>query len=372
MSNIEKFLKDGHKANNLNVPIDIQKDSDHQRIVVGFATLDNVDLTGDVITAEASMNAFTNFRGNVRMQHDKLRPVGKVVDFAPATFFDPKTNKEYQGVQVAVAISEAADDVWKMCLDGTLSGFSVGGKVHSQAPEYREDIDQTVQVIKDYQLTELSLVDSPANHLANVQTIYKSIDGNQEESGIHMYGEIQKVLEINSKGDNPQMANENEPEKTTEAAPIDEVVTESPVVDATETPKAEEAAATEETKKPTLEEVIQNLSAQIEGQAKEVSESVSKSLGESLALQIDDVKKEFDSRFSTLQEDAKKSIDGPIAALAEKIEAIEKSLETTEKSLNAITANSAMQKSLETESVETKIEPTDENPFAGVFSSRYE
>lgn len=363
MSNIQKYLEGGQRPNNISVSIDVEKDAESKRLVVGFATLDNVDLTNDVITAEASQKAFENFRGNVRLMHDKTKPVGKVVEFAPGTYFDPITNKEYQGIQVAVQVSDGAEDVWKMCLDGTLSGFSIGGSVKQTEPEYREDIKKTVQVITDYQLLELSLVDSPANHLANVQTIYKSIDGNSD-SPLRMYGGIQKVLEIQTKGDYPQMAKDIE--KDNEPVEVSEVET-APVAE----PAVEETPAVEEPKaeapKPSLEEVIANLSAQIADQTEEVAKSV----GETVSLQLEDVKKEFDSRFTAL-EDAQKQFDAPLSELKSKIAAIEEGLGKTEKRLDSISANTAVQKSLDA-TVEPTVELEDDSdPFTGMFSGKYE
>jgi len=41
---------------------------------------------------------------------------------------------------------------------------------------YDEKMDSTVRVIKEYDLTELSLVDSPANQFANILSVQK-VDG---------------------------------------------------------------------------------------------------------------------------------------------------------------------------------------------------
>ncbi len=40
-----------------------------RRIVSGFASLDNIDKQGDIVTAEASLKAFSKFRGNIREMH---------------------------------------------------------------------------------------------------------------------------------------------------------------------------------------------------------------------------------------------------------------------------------------------------------------
>lgn len=161
----------------LNLSFDINESDVQKRTVVGYATLDNVDYAGDVVTADASVKAFSEFRGNIRLQHDKSRPVGRLLDFKPVIYNDKNTNKTYNAIEVAVYISEGADDVWKMILDGTLSGFSISGAVRKSSKMFSPDQDKPIQVIEDYMLTELSIVDSPMNGLANVISVYKSFDG---------------------------------------------------------------------------------------------------------------------------------------------------------------------------------------------------
>jgi hypothetical protein len=167
--------------------IDVEK-----RIVSGFATLDNVDRQGDRITSEASRKAFESFRGNVRLMHQPI-PAGKVVNFRTETFFDMETNKQYSGVYVDAYISKGADNIWEMVLDGTLTGFSVGGNVKDSEPVLDAESQKTVRIIKDYDLVELSLVDSPANQLANIFSIQKTDHGNVAD-GIFNKSNIQNVF----------------------------------------------------------------------------------------------------------------------------------------------------------------------------------
>jgi hypothetical protein len=49
-----------------------------RRTVSGFATLDNVDKQADIVTTEASLKAFSKFRGNIREMHQPTA-VGKMV-----------------------------------------------------------------------------------------------------------------------------------------------------------------------------------------------------------------------------------------------------------------------------------------------------
>jgi hypothetical protein len=180
----------GHQVT-LTMPIskvDVEK-----RIVSGFATLDNVDRQGDRVTAEASQKAFENFRGNVRLMHQPI-PAGKVVNFRTESFFDANTNKQYNGVYVDAYISKGATDIWEMVLDGTLTGFSIGGNVKDSEPVMDSESQSTVRIIKDYDLVELSLVDSPANQLANIFSIQKDLQGGSIADGIFNKSNIQNVF----------------------------------------------------------------------------------------------------------------------------------------------------------------------------------
>jgi hypothetical protein len=169
--NIEKSYWSSN-GENLHLSVPFTKVNKEKRTVSGFATLDNVDQTGDVVTAEASLKAFENFRGNLREMHQPLA-VGKVVSFKPETYYDQDTKKFYNGVYVTSYISKGAQDTWEKVLDGTLTGFSIGGKIKDSDNEVNKATGQQVRFIKDYDLLELSIVDSPANELCNIFSIEK-------------------------------------------------------------------------------------------------------------------------------------------------------------------------------------------------------
>jgi len=154
----------------------ITKVDKEKRTVSGFASLDNVDRHGDIVTAEASKKAFDNFRGNIREMHGPSA-VGKMVNFKEDTFFDPETKKKYSGIYVTAYISKGAQDAWEKCLDGTYSGFSIGGNINDAKMEKADDGIEEHRVIHNYELHELSLVDSPANQLANFFSIQKMAEG---------------------------------------------------------------------------------------------------------------------------------------------------------------------------------------------------
>lgn len=179
-------------GNSVNLTMPISKIDEEKRIVSGFATLDNIDKQGDRVLPEASEKAFANFRGNVRLMHQPI-PAGKVVSFRSDTFFDPETKKQYTGVFVDAYVSKGAQDIWEMVLDGTLTGFSIGGAIKDTDNEIDEESNKTVRVIKEYDLVELSLVDSPANQFANIFSIQKTIDGDVVD-GMFSKSNIQNVF----------------------------------------------------------------------------------------------------------------------------------------------------------------------------------
>lgn len=160
------------EGDNVRFSMPIGKVDQERRIVSGFATLDNIDKQNDIVDTAASLKAFETFRGNLREMHQPLA-VGKVVSFKEDRYFDPKTKKFYNGVYVSAYVSKGAQDTWEKVLDGTLTGFSIGGSIKKTDDKYDENLDKPVRIIKEYELHELSLVDNPANQFANVISIQK-------------------------------------------------------------------------------------------------------------------------------------------------------------------------------------------------------
>ena len=189
--NIEKSLWSSH-GDNITLSVPFTKVNREKRTVSGFATLDNVDQTGDVVTSEASIKAFENFRGNLREMHQPIA-VGKIVSFKPETYYDPASKEFYNGVYVDAYISKGAQDTWEKVLDGTLAGFSIGGKIIESDNEVNKATGKTVRFIKDYALMELSIVDSPANELCNILSISK-MNGQLLFKGIAAETQVENIF----------------------------------------------------------------------------------------------------------------------------------------------------------------------------------
>jgi outer membrane murein-binding lipoprotein Lpp len=354
-----------------------------RRIVSGFATLDNVDKQNDIVTTEASLNAFSKFRGNIREMHQPSA-VGRMVSFKEDKYFDTDTKKFYSGVYVSAYVSKGAQDTWEKVIDGTYTGFSIGGKMLKWDDAYDEKVDSKVRIIKEYDLVELSLVDSPANQFANILSIEKVDDADvlkgdgvaelenvfwdsesglvilsENESEIHpMSGvamknigfvektdeektDMIKFLVDSAKGINlSKMTEEVSPmTKTTESIveKSDDAVEEVEVAPEAE-PETEEVVEEESVEKadsvePTEDSEVEAVEAEAteteveKADAVEVEEEVAKSDDAVVVDVVTDIKNTLSSAFSDLAETVK--------ALHEQVNALNKSITGVSNELSA-------------------------------------
>ena len=381
------------EGENVRLSLPFAKVDKERRIVSGFASLDNIDKQGDIVTSEASMKAFTNFRGNIREMHQPSA-VGKMVSFKQDRYFDPQSKKFYNGVFVSAYVSKGAQDAWEKVLDGTYTGFSIGGRMNKWDDGYDEKSDATIRIIKDYDLVELSLVDSPANQFANIMHVEK-VDGvdvlkgqdvalenvfYDKESGTVMVSEDEsavspitgnqmenigfvekedsekinmvKFLVDSAKGintskitkeANPMTEETTVVEETTEVTKSDEIapeadaVVEAPVaeeVEKSDDVSAEEVAKTDEV--PATEEVAKSEEVEATVEATEETSEVSKS-DDTIAESIVEIKNTLTSAFSDLVETVK-SLQAEVEMLkSTKVDtdAVKSSLEAVAKDITA-------------------------------------
>lgn len=164
-----KWTSDG---DNYHVSMPLSKIDKEKRTVSGWASLDNPDLQGDIVLAEASLMAFKRFKGNIREMHQPIA-VGRMLDYRPDSYYDSETQKFYNGIWVEVYVSKGAQDTWEKVLDGTLRAFSIAGPINDSEMEFSKDAGKPLRIVKDYDLVELSLVDAGGNQLANVMSFAK-------------------------------------------------------------------------------------------------------------------------------------------------------------------------------------------------------
>ena len=161
MENNEKF--------NLYIPI--SKIDKENRTVFGIASSEMVDKQNEVVDYEASKEAFSKFSGAIREMHEP-KAVGKAIEIIP----DDKERK----VWVKAYVSKGAEDTWIKLQEGILKGFSIGGRTLQKSVKSVKNGDtgesKAVTYITKYSLSELSLVDNPANPECTLEMV-KSVDG---------------------------------------------------------------------------------------------------------------------------------------------------------------------------------------------------
>ncbi len=169
----------------LYAPID--KVDKENRTVAGWATDETLDKQGEIVSYLASKEAFADWPGNIREQHDS-KAVGKAVEIIP--------NDEKKAIYVKAYISKGSPETWEKILDGTLRGYSIGGNTLDKSVQIVKDVQtgQSRQVTKinKYRLNELSLVDNPANPSSIFSLVKRANDGYLYQT--ELVEDIQKVI----------------------------------------------------------------------------------------------------------------------------------------------------------------------------------
>lgn len=410
VNKVQWYSSDGE----IKLSMPFQKVDREARTVSGFATLDNVDRHDDIVTPEAALAAFQTFRGNVREMHQP-KAVGKVLSFAPEIVYDPQTEKYYNGVYVEARVSKGAADTWEKVLDETLSGFSIGGEITESELVWDEELGKNIHMIKAMELYELSLVDNPANPLANIVSIQKVDSGGTQVAPFseHVYTcktcktvvatpvdqkscpqcettmtdigwiqraeavqkEITKMVSSFYKASDNQSGNNPLPEtdkKTSEGAiNMAEEHVEEPVAEESEVVEPE--AVTEEVVEDETNvesDVAEEVDASETGEADAGAESKEDSRFDEIVNTLSDLKvaleriaeaaAEEKAEVATATAEVTKTLEAKISAveakLVETVERLEKSFDTVEKQIDAVASATATKKSgdLGGESAEVK------------------
>lgn len=152
----------------IHITVPITKIDEEQRMVWGYATVEEVDKHGEIIGYEASKEAFAAWPGNIREMHDPVAVgVNKEVQY----------DDDAKGVWIGAYISESADgdNAWTKVKEGVLQGFSIGGNIKDYEVIKIED-EPRIRVTS-YDLNEVSLVDNPACPSAIFQMVKSAAGG---------------------------------------------------------------------------------------------------------------------------------------------------------------------------------------------------
>lgn len=150
-------------------------------IVEGQVTSDQLDHYGTIFDYEASKQAFADWRGNIREQHDNKKAVGRAIDVIP----DDATRTIF----LRARISKGARDTWEKILDGTLSGFSVGADPRQVETTSIMRNGKSVPVYRVKKWAEVSVVDNPGSPGCDIVPLVRAdgimtdvIDNSEDET----------------------------------------------------------------------------------------------------------------------------------------------------------------------------------------------
>lgn len=142
----------------INFPImKSEKMEDGRLMIEGVATNEAIDHTNEIVDYESAKTAFADWKGNIREQHDPKKAVGKAIEVI--------ADDASKQIIVKAFISKGAQDTQAKILDGTLSDFSIGGRVEKRVKEKVQKGDGEVEVTRLImkRISETSVVDSGCN-----------------------------------------------------------------------------------------------------------------------------------------------------------------------------------------------------------------
>jgi HK97 family phage prohead protease len=134
--------------------------------IEGYASTNDVDRAGDVVPSVVWERGLENYLKNpiILSQHDHDDPIGRMVDH----------RVDSKGLWIRARISAAAE-VFSLIKDGVLTAFSIG--IMIKDAEYSSVAN--VFVIKELELTEISVVSVPCNQ-NTVFSVAKAFDDAEE------------------------------------------------------------------------------------------------------------------------------------------------------------------------------------------------
>lgn len=138
---------------------------DGRMVVEGTATSEAVDSQNDILDYEGSKKAFSDWRGNVREQHDPHKAVGKSLDI--------KFDDEAKSITVRAFISSGAKDTQAKINEGVIAAYSVGGTAPTRSKTEKVG-GKSVRRVLEWGMTELSVVDVGSNPDTNNLELVKA------------------------------------------------------------------------------------------------------------------------------------------------------------------------------------------------------
>ncbi len=216
------------------------KIDEEKRMVYGLASDETIDVEGEVIDYQATKEAVAEWLewSNIREMHGPT-----AVGVATEVMLDDASQSLYIGVKVV------DDQAWQKVKEGVYKGFSIGGKALKKIQEIING--RTVRRVVKYILTEISLVDRPANPSARFSLV-------KREGGVMPDKDVaaEEVTKVDGEGERQA---EECPTETTkaegEAGAAEEQAQETPA----EEQQEEQPAMTAETVKSLVIDMLKEL-----------------------------------------------------------------------------------------------------------------
>jgi len=143
-------------------------------VVAGYATTFDIGLEGAVIARDALNEEDLKQRPTLLFNHDQNRPIGRVV----SSKIDDK------GLFIVGVIDSTEKELQQKIMSGTLSRFSIRGRIMRSHAEWRKDLQKNIDVIDELKTLEVSIVSVPAVAEAEIQKWY--LQRNFNEGGDSM------------------------------------------------------------------------------------------------------------------------------------------------------------------------------------------
>jgi len=206
------MAKSINEINDFGMYCDFQKMDEEKRMVYGYATNDVVDSQGEITELEATAKAVEGYSKwrNIRVMH-KPEPVGTA----------PVIEMRKAGLWIGAEIVD--DDAWNKVKKGVYKGFSIGGRKIKVAQEFSETLKKNITRIKEYLLTEISLVDRPANPSATFSFIKIDFEVNEMVDSVKEVPVVEQAIAKEVTEAKPAETPTPVIEKAVEAVPVAEV-----------------------------------------------------------------------------------------------------------------------------------------------------
>ena len=131
-------------------------------VIAGYATTFDIGLEGAVISRDALNEEDLKQRPTLLFNHDQNRPIGRVV----SSKIDDK------GLFIVGVIDSTEKEIQQKIMSGTLSRFSIRGRIMRSHAEWKEETKRNVDVIDELKTLEVSVVSVPAVAESEIQKWY--------------------------------------------------------------------------------------------------------------------------------------------------------------------------------------------------------